>query len=395
MDIQKPLSSTPAPIRLPHDPGSVRSASVAAPAPESAPTISHDKVHFSTRTNPQSGARISFVEAAPEASAQQDFGNAVSVNSASPKTSKKLLGYLSVTADQERQLKAAENRAFDRFVSYGYSPERGSLQAKIRQSAVDTYSPGYSLHNSALSINEGEKGQIKDALQKYGEDVASIAVTGRSRRDLQRYLEDKFFITVFDRDKEEFQDYFKNGFQNMMTDQASTLSAEQHQAPDGAPTAPSTESAPLPLPVPNDEQYKWRFMRPRVGVNVRGLDFEKVQVKPKVDLVQLRGPAQTEVRLTAEVPFEFNGKMYPEAEISARRMLNAKPGEYGKFSENIYAETRIHYNLQENRADATLGVRKQISPDSSMGVHGLYSQNFSGAEVKDIGVGVSYQSRFE
>ena len=394
MDIQKPLTSSPALSRLSTEPGSRSAAESQTPAVPVTATQA-DKVHFSTRTGMQPAARISFVDTDPTPVAQKEFGNAVSVNSTNQKEVKKLLGYVSVTEDQERQLKAAENRAFDRFVSYGYSPERGSLQAKIRQSAVDTYSPGYSLHNSALSINEGEKGQIKDALQNYGEDVASIAVTGRSRRDLQRYLEDKFFITVFDRDKEEFQDYFKGGFQNLMADQASKLSAEQKSNPATEPASVSTESAPLPLPVPNDDKYQWRFMRPRVGVDVRGLDFAKVKVKPKVDLLQLRGPAQTEVRLTAEVPFEFNGKMYPEAEITARRMLNAKSGEYGKLSENIYAETRVHYNLQENRADAAIGVRKQISPDASMGVHGLYSQNFSGAEVKDIGLGVSYQSRFE
>jgi hypothetical protein len=76
-------------------------------------------------------------------------------------------------------------------------------------------------------------------------------------------------------------------------------------------------------------------------------------------------------------------------------MINAKPGEYGTLKENIYAETRAHYNFEENRVQATLGVRKQISPDSSMGLYGLYNQTFSGLEVKDVGIGVNYQSRFE
>jgi len=226
--------------------------------------------------------------------------------------------------------------------------------------------------------------------------VASIAVTGRSRRDLQRHLEDKFFITIFDRDKEEFQDYFKGGFQNFAADQTSQMSAEQVTATPVTPSASvSTESTPVALPVADQEQYKWRFVRPRVGVNVRGLDFKKLTVKPKIDLLQVRGPAQTEVRVTANVPFEMSGKVLPEAEITARRMFNAKPGEYGSLTQNVYGETRSNYNFEEQRLEATLGVRKQISPDSSMGLYGLYSQTFNNLDVKDLGVGVSYQSRFD
>ncbi|PIQ28476.1 hypothetical protein COW36_13140 [bacterium (Candidatus Blackallbacteria) CG17_big_fil_post_rev_8_21_14_2_50_48_46] len=357
-----------------------------------------DTVHFSTRSSGMPTARISFAEnTAPDTQAKTEFGSAVQVDASNHKEMKTLLGYFSMTSDQERQIQAAENRAFDRFMSNGYSPERGSIQAKIRQSSFDTYNPGYSaLNNSTLTINEGEKGQIKDALQKYGEDVASIAVTGRSRRDLQRHLEDKFFITIFDRDKEEFQDYFKGGFQNFAADQTSQMSAEQVTATPVTPSASvSTESTPVALPVADQEQYKWRFVRPRVGVNVRGLDFKKLTVKPKIDLLQVRGPAQTEVRVTANVPFEMSGKVLPEAEITARRMFNAKPGEYGSLTQNVYGETRSNYNFEEQRLEATLGVRKQISPDSSMGLYGLYSQTFNNLDVKDLGVGVSYQSRFD
>lgn len=364
-----------------------------APAPAS-PALLQDKVHFSARGSAAPSARISFSE--PQDSARNEFGSAVQIEASNYKEMKKLLGYFSMTADQERQIQAAEARAFDRFMSNGYSPERGSIQAKMRQAAVDAYNPGYSIHNSALHINEDERRQIKDALQKYGEDLASIAVTGCSRKDLQRYVEDKFFITLFDRDKEEFEDYFKRGFQNLAADQTSQISAQQAAAtpPAAAPTGVA-QSAPVPVPVSEDEKFRWRFVRPRVGVNVRGLDFEKAKIKPKVDLVQLRGPAQTEVRVTAEIPFEFSGKTYPEAEVTARRMFNAKPGEYGTLTQNIFVESRTHYNFHENRLNATVGVRKQISPDSSMGVYGLYSQSFGALELKDLGVGVNYQSRFD
>ncbi len=350
-----------------------------------------DTVHFSARGSQVPSARISFSE--PDAKEKTEFGSAVQVDASNHKEMKTLLGYFSMTSDQERQIQAAESRAFDRFTSVGYSPERGSIQAKMRQAAVDVYNPGYSAHTSAMSISDGEKDQIMDALKKYGEDVAAIGVTGRNRKDLQRHLEDKFFITIFDRDKEEFQDYFKGGFQNFAADQAGQNAVSNDLI---QPNSVSTASAPAAVTAqPEEEKYKWRFVRPRVGISVRGLDFKEVKVKPKVDLIQLRGPAHTEVRVTAEVPFEFSGKTYPEAEISARRMINAKPGEYGTLKENIYAETRAHYNFEENRVQATLGVRKQISPDSSMGLYGLYNQTFSGLEVKDVGIGVNYQSRFE
>lgn len=363
-------------------------------AAEASNSSLQDKVHFNTRGSSIPPARISFAE--PQASARDEFGSAVRVDATNHREMKTLLRYFSLTPDQERQLKAAEARAFDRFMSHGYSPERGSLQAKIRQAAQDTYTPGYSVHHPTWHISEGEKNQIKDALQKYAEDVASIAITGRSRKDLQRYVEDKFFITLFDRDKEEFEEYFKRGFQNFAADQTSELSADQATAsPPAAIPSGSTESTPISVPVPEAEKFRWRFLRPRIGINVRGLDFEKVKLKPKVDLVQVRGPAQTEVRISAEVPFEFGGKTYPEAEITARRLFNAKPGEYGTLTQNIYAETRTQYNFHENRLDATVGVRKQISPDASIGMYGLYSQSFGALDVKDLGIGVSYQSRFE
>jgi hypothetical protein len=387
MQIRKPLA-----VSANQPPNPITISRPVAPADHTyAQVPTQDTVHFSARGSQVPAARISFSD--PAEIEKTEFGSAVKVDASNHKEMNTLLGYFSMTSDQERQIKTAESRAFDRFTSVGYSPERGSIQAKIRQSAVDSYNPGYSVHTSALNITDGEKDQIKGALTKYGEDVASIAITGRNRKDLQRHLEDKFFITIFDRDKEEFQDYFKGGFQNLAADQASMNSLDNNQV---EPMSHSSESAPLPVSANNDEEkYKTRYFRPRVGVSMKGLDFQAVKIKPKVDLIQVRGPALTEIRVTAEVPFEFSGKMYPEAEISARRMLNSKPGEYGNLKDNVYAETRAHYNFEENRMEATLGVRKQISPDSSMGMYGLYSQTYSGMEVKDIGIGVNYSSRFE
>ncbi|HEY9842310.1 MAG TPA: hypothetical protein V6D23_17750, partial [Candidatus Obscuribacterales bacterium] len=215
---------------------------------------------------------------------------------------------------------------------------------------------------------------------------------GRSRRELERYLEDKFFITLFDRDTEEFEDYFKNGAHNFFGDSFG------NNSPDNNVVKPSTPAAGenlINLPnAPQEEKYKWKFFQPRLGVSLKGTNFKEAMIKPKIDLVRLRGPAETEVRLIADVPFNIAGKFEPKGEIYARKILNHTPGDYGGLTDNLWAESRTEYDYTEGQVRTSLGVRKQISPDSSMGLYALYSTSTKGAAPDDLGLGVNYQSRW-
>lgn len=389
INVQTPVSP-PLQVRPNPPSGNPGTPAKAAGAVATPPT---DSYHLSLggKTNGQPAAALRFVDA-PDAKSQ--FGSAVHVDKAVPSDRSKLLGFVSLTDSQEQQVRAAESRAFDRFLQAGNDPARGSLQAKLSQSARNTYQPGLLEHSGAMNVTPQEREEIMDALQDYGEDLASIAVTGRSRRDVQRYAEDKFFITLFDRDKDELEDYVKGGFKSF-TDNAFGRNSPDNDVinkPDAVPSSKTSVDLPTPTPA---EAYRWRFLKPRVGVSLKGTDFKEATIKPKVDLVRLNGPAETEVRVIADVPFSLNGKYEPKGEIYARRILNHKPGEYGTLKENVFAEGRSEYNFNEQRLQTSVGVRKQISPDASMGFYGLYSHSFSGGGAQDLGLGVNYQSRFD
>lgn len=366
----------PAPIRLANTPV----------------TSNVDTVHISlgNKTNGQPAAVIRF---AAQESADKELGAAVHVDKPRDPNQERLFGILNLTSNQRQQIRAAESKVFDRFFYGGNQAERGSMQAKLRQAAIGTYQPGYLDHGHATSINDNEKDQIMDALKEYGEELAAIGISGRSRRDLQRHLEDKFFITIFDRDKEEFEDYFKGGVSNFFSDQAGMNTPDNNMV---VKNAPSDSETLINLPQNEAEKYKIRYFRPRLGVSLKGTDFQEAKIRPKVDLVRLNGPADTEVRVVADVPFTISGKYEPRAEIHARRMFNQKQGEYGSLTDNIWAETRNEYDFTEKQLRSSVGVRKQISPDSSMGLYALYSKSFdNNRAADDVALGVNYQSRFD
>ncbi len=356
--------------------------------------FSNDTVHISlgNRVNGRPATAFKFSDA-PDAG-QKEFGSAVHVETPRDPDAQRLFGLLNLTANQRQQIRAAESRAFDRFFHAGNSPERGSIQAKLRQAAIETHQPGFLEHNSAMSITDQEKDQIMDALKQYGEELAAIGISGRNKRELQRYVEDKFYITIFDRDRDEFQDYFKGGVKDFFGDYFGNNTPDNNLVnPAKAPT--SAGVVELKGEKEQQEEYKWRFFQPRMSVSLKGVDFKEATIKPKVDLVKLRGPADTEVRVVADVPFNFNGKYEPRGEIYARRIMNHKPGEYGGWKDNVWAESRTEYDFSEQQVRTSLGVRKQISPDASMGFYGMYSKNFSGGNApEDLGLGVNYQSRF-
>lgn len=361
------------------------------PKPIQTAGFSNDTIHLSVgnRTNGQPASTLRFVDADPK----QEFGSAVHVDKPRDAAEKRLFGILQLTANQQQQIRAAESRAFDRFFNAGNDVSRGSLQAKMAQASLNTYMPGLLEHNTPTNVTDDEKKQIMRAIQEYGEELGSIGITGRSRRDLERYLEDKFFITIFDRDTEDFEDYFKNGAHNFFSDSFGNNTPDNNVI---QPTSPSDGKAPVKLPdAKPDSAYKWKFFQPRLGVSLKGTDFKEAMIRPKVDLVKLRGPADTEVRLVADVAFNINGKVEPKGEIYARRVLNAKPGEYGGLTDNVWAESSTQYDHNEGQLRTSLGVRKQISPDSSMGLYGLYSTSTTGATPDDVGLGVNYQARWD
>lgn len=380
-----PPVSTPVPVRI--------SAANEPPAAQALAAPPKDSIHISIggRTNGQPAAQVRFVE---PTSPQSQFGSAVRVDQKRV-VEKRFLGMVEMTPNQQQQIRAAESKAFQRFSNPGNNIERGSLYAKIQQSNISHYQPGYLEHgNSSLGITDGEKDQVMDAIKEYGEDLGAIALTGRNRKDLQRFVEDKFFITLFDRDKEEFEDYFKDGFHDFVADRFGENTPDndlQAKGSVGTDGLINTEGKPAS----QEEQYKWRFFRPRVGVSLKGLDFQEAKIKPKIDLVRLQGPALTEVRLVANVPFNFKGEYAPEAEIQARRIINHTPGEYGGLTDNLFVESTTVYNHNESQLRSSIGVRKQISPDASMGAYALYSVSLSGANKDDMGIGINYQSRFD
>lgn len=360
-----------------------------SPAQQYAPGLVKDSVHISI--SPQSKgpkAQISFLDT-PETSSR-DFGSAVKVDRENYAEFKRFLGKLEITPNQEKQIRAAEAKAFSRFLEGGYSAERGSIQAKIKQSMHQQHLPGLSEHIPPGNITDGEKKEVMKAIQKYGEDLASIGIMGRDKKELQRYLEDKFFITLFDRDKDEFEDYFKNGFKDFMADSFGSNNPDNDIA-----IATSSKEALVDMPDQDEprDKYKIRYFKPRLGISAK-LDWDKVKLKPKVDLVRLNGPAHTEVRLTAEAEYEMSGKFEPEIEIRGRRILNHKPGEYGELKDNIYAEATSKYDFSESTLRTTFGLRKQLSPDASAGIFGLYSQGFEGDTRPDFGGGINYQNRW-
>lgn len=353
--------------------------------------FSTDNVHLSVgnRTNGMPASTLRFADPDPK----QEFGSAVHVEKARDPSEKRLFGLLPLTANQNQQIRAAESRAFDRFYTAGNDVSRGSLQAKMAQASLNTYMPGLLEHNTPANVTNDEKSQIMHALQDYGEELGSIGITGRSRRDLDRYLEDKFFITLFDRDTEDFEDYFKNGAHNFFGDSFGNNTPDNNVVKPSQPASGDKTPVNLPPQTPQ-EQYKWKFFQPRLGVSLKGTDFKEAMIRPKVDLVKLRGPADTEVRLVADVAFNMNGKLEPKGQIYARRMLNAKPGEYGGLTDNIWAESQTEYIHEENKVNTSLGVRKQISPDSSMGFYALYSAGTNSVTPNDLGLGVNYQARW-
>lgn len=342
---------------------------------------------------PQDSFRISLkgtqstVNGKPQSQIQ--FGAAVHVDTPNP-SPKKFLGMIRLTENQELQIQSAENKAFYRFEQPGNDISRGSINAKLRHSALNTYQPGYLEHGSGLTLSDDERKQVTNALKDYGEDLASIAIVGRDKRELSNYLEDKAFILVFDKDKDDFEDYVKNGFYDFFGAEATT-STEAHSATASQTTGQiNTDAQGKPV----QEDFRWRFFRPRVGVNVRGLNFSDTKIKAQVELARLNGPANTEVKVLAKVPFTFGGEYNVEGEVQARRILNYKPGEYGEFKDNMYVESNTNYNHEEARLRTTFGVRKQISPDSSLGVYGSGTLS-TGGENHDVGVGVNYQLRFD
>lgn len=361
-----------------------------------------DKVHFSTQRGAIPAARITFADvpapASQVASAAQSpaqFGTAVRVDSDHRTEYKRLLGVLNLTPHQERLIQAAEDKAFSRFMSGSYAPERGSLQAKIAQGMTETYNPGYLAHGPEMNVTEEEKKQIMKSLQQYGEELAAIGIMGRNRKELERYLEDKLFITVFDRDKDAFEDYFRDGFKDFVNDSFGSNSPDNDLVQNQATNHASKEGLVAVKDQPQDD-YKVRYFRPRVSLRARGTDFENWSVKPGVDLVRLNGPAETEVRVVASTGVKFSGEVHgAEAEIYARRIVNHKPGEYGDLKDNVFIEGRTKYAIHDQQLQTTVGVRKQISPDSSAGVYALYSKTFAGDRPEDLGLGVNYQKRFD
>lgn len=346
-------------------------------------------------TSPQDSFRLSLkgsqMQVNAQAQNQIQFGAAVHVDTPNPNPTK-FLGMIRLTENQELQIQSAENKAFHRFDQPGNDITRGSINAKIRHSAINTYQPGYLEHGSGLTLSDDERNQVMKALKDYGEDLASIAIVGRDKRELSNYLEDKAFILVFDKDKDDFEDYIKNGFHDF-------FSAEDVQATSPAVQTTttgkvSTDAQSDPKAKDRSEDFRWRFFQPRVGVSLRGLDFEKTRVKAQVELARLNGPANTEVKVLAKVPFTFEGEYNVEGEVQARRIINYKPGEYGRFKDNMYIETNTNYNHNEARLRSTFGVRKQISPDSSLGVYGSGTLS-TGGEKHDVGIGVNYQLRFD
>lgn len=328
-----------------------------------------------------------------QAQNQIQFGAAVHVDTPNP-SPKKFLGMIRLTENQELQIQSAENKAFYRFEQPGNDISRGSINAKLRHSALNTYQPGYLEHGSGLTLSDDERKQVTKALQDYGEDLASIAIVGRDKRELSNYLEDKAFILVFDKDKDDFEDYIKNGFHDFFGAEATTGNAVHSSTVGSTAGHVSTDAKGKPIQPSDQENYRWRYFQPRVGVNVRGLNFGDTKVKAQVDLVRLNGPANTEVKVVAKVPFTFNGEYNIEGEVQARRILNYKPGEYGEFKDNMYVESNTNYNHEEARLRTTFGVRKQISPDASLGVYGSGTLS-TGGEKHDVGVGVNYQLRFD
>ncbi len=326
---------------------------------------------------------------------QIQFGTAVHVDK--PRENKpKFLGMVTLTDNQELQIQAAESKAFHRFDQPGNDITRGSVNAKLRQSALNAYQPGYLEHGSGLTLSEDERKQVTKALKDYGEDLAAIAIVGRNKREASKYLEDKAFIFVFDKDKDEFEDYLKDGLDQIFEGHSAegvTTSAASGASVTASETAGSVSTAETAT-APKKEAYKWRFFRPRVGVSFKGLDFERTKIKAQVELARLKGPAHTEVKVLAKVPFTFEGEYNVEGEVRARRILKYKPGVYGNFGENMYMETTTNYNHNEERLRSTFGVRKQISADSSVGVYGSFTAS-TGGEDHDAGLGVNFQTRFD
>lgn len=330
---------------------------------------------------------------------QIQFGAAVHVEETNPAPAK-LLGMIRLTENQELQIQSAENRAFHRFDQPGNNITRGSINAKIRHSATNIYQPGYLEHGSGLTLSDDERKQVTNALKDYGEDIASIAIVGRDKKELSNYLEDKAFIFVFDKDKDDFEDYIKDGFHDFFG--AAEMANPQTQTASTGKVSANAQGGGLESPSENGKadhsdkksEYRWRFFRPRFGVNVRGLDFEKTKVKAQVELAKLQGPAHTEVKVLAKVPFTFGGEYNIEGEVRARRVINYKPGEYGEFKDNMYLESNTNYNHEEARVRSTFGVRKQISADSSLGIYGSGTLSTAG-EKHDVGLGVNYQLKFD
>lgn len=349
---------------------------------------SQDKVSFSARRGTTPPAQIQFFK---ESAPADNLRTAVRVDHDSyEKPKNKLLGVVQLTSAQEQQIRSAETKAFQRYTTPGYSPKHGSIQAKVRQGAMEAYQPGFSSLNPSQGLSEGEQDAIMDSLKDYGEDLAAIALTGRDRKGAQRYLEDKFFINLFDRDRDDFEDYFKGGFKDFVDDKFSST------APEVSSSTVSSHGALVNLPDQKQRsKYKTRWLRPSIGVSLSGIDFKKAKVKPKIDIFRLQGPSRTEVRLRTELPYKFEGGLFePEVELNMRRMFNEKQGEYGDWNDNLYADMSADYNMAEEKIRGTVGVRKQLSPDSSMGMYGLYQYQLDDSSASDIGLGVNYQSRF-
>ena len=195
-----------------------------SPPPETA-TQTHK-----TSLAPQDSFRISLKGAQSttngQAQNQIQFGAAVHVDAPNP-SPKKFLGMVRLTENQELQIQSAENKAFYRFEQPGNDISRGSINAKLRHSSLNTYQPGYLEHGSGLTLSDDERKQVTNALKDYGEDLASIAIVGRDKRELSNYLEDKAFILVFDKDKDDFEDYIKNGFHDFFGAESTTAEAAQ------------------------------------------------------------------------------------------------------------------------------------------------------------------------
>lgn len=354
------------------------------------PALLKDAVHFSPNQRKGDIPAIAFAFKPAEAiDPEKEFASAVEVNGENYVAPKRFVGLFNISPSQEKKIQAAEARAFSRFEGGNDAYQRGSMQAKLRQSALDAYYPGYNAHSYSLGSTPEEQKIIMNSLTDYGRELGVVALTGKTEKEFQRHMEDKFFITVFDRDKEEFEEYFKNGYHKFIGDKFS-----QNDPDNPVPITASTESAPG-KPDPNAEQFRVRYFRPRVGVKLSGLDYKEAKIKPSVDLIKVQSNHATELRVTANGATNIKGDYDAEFEISGQRMFNKKIGEYGSLKENIFIESRAKYELKDNQLQSTLGVRKQISPDSSFGFYGLYSKTFLGHRPEDFGVGANYQSRFD